>query len=121
MKGNAMSNELIERLRTHDDERLYQEADVLMSEAADTIERLQLELSSKESSIGTISHALSYAEKECSRHNMKSQELENENRRLKLDLDEARKQLDSLAWESHSSDNPALGPRSLAYLRHPKR
>ena len=32
---------LVARLRAHDDERLYREADVLMSEAADEIERLQ--------------------------------------------------------------------------------
>ena len=38
-----MSKELIEQLRTHNDDRLYFEADVLMSEAADLIERLMTE------------------------------------------------------------------------------
>jgi len=34
--------DIIDRLRLHDDERLYAEADILMSEAADEIERLRL-------------------------------------------------------------------------------
>ncbi|MGI9142246.1 MAG: hypothetical protein ACR2IJ_03545 [Fluviibacter sp.] len=34
---------LVERLRTHDDDRLYFEADVLMCEAADRIEELERE------------------------------------------------------------------------------
>ena len=33
--------DLVERLRRHDDDRLYHEADVLMSEAADEIPRLR--------------------------------------------------------------------------------
>ncbi len=37
-------SDIIERLRLHDDDRLYQEADVLMAEAADEIERLREEL-----------------------------------------------------------------------------
>ena len=36
-----MNKELIEQLRTHNDDRLYFEADVLMSEAADLIESLE--------------------------------------------------------------------------------
>ena len=35
----AEARPLVERLRLHDDERLYEEADILMSEAADEIER----------------------------------------------------------------------------------
>lgn len=38
--------DLVERLRSHDDERLYQEADELMSEAADEITRLREEIDS---------------------------------------------------------------------------
>jgi hypothetical protein len=38
-----MSQDLVKRLREHDDPRLYQEADVLMSEAADRIEEVTLE------------------------------------------------------------------------------
>lgn len=34
--------DIIERLRLHDDERLYREADILMSEAADEIIRLRV-------------------------------------------------------------------------------
>lgn len=40
----AEAIELIDRLRKHNDDRLYLEADELMSEAADTIERLEREL-----------------------------------------------------------------------------
>lgn len=40
--------DIVERLRYHDDERLYQEADVLMSEAADEIEHLRAEVAELE-------------------------------------------------------------------------
>jgi len=37
--------DIVEQLRMHDDERLYEEADVLMSEAADEITRLRQQVS----------------------------------------------------------------------------
>jgi len=37
--------DIVEQLRTHDDERLYEDADVLMSEAADEITRLRQQVS----------------------------------------------------------------------------
>ena len=39
VRPGAEARPLVERLRLHDDERLYEEADLLMSEAADEIER----------------------------------------------------------------------------------
>ena len=39
VRPGAEARHLVERLRLHDDERLYEEADLLMSEAADEIER----------------------------------------------------------------------------------
>lgn len=40
--------DLVERLRKHDDERLYREADILMSEAADELTRLRAEVATLE-------------------------------------------------------------------------
>lgn len=37
-------SDLVERLRKHDDDRLYREADELMSEAADELTRLRAEV-----------------------------------------------------------------------------
>lgn len=62
------------------------------SRALERIESLQQELSRKDGTIAIISNALSFAEKQSAEHNSKAQTLENENRRLKLDLEEARRE-----------------------------
>ena len=48
-----MSKELIERLRTHSDDRLYFEADVLMAEAADALEAQQKRIEELEAELKT--------------------------------------------------------------------
>lgn len=65
--------------------------DVIVSchDAAAAIESLQTELSRKDGTIGIISNALSHAEHDCAIYRSRAGELENENRRLKLDLEEA--------------------------------
>lgn len=64
------------------------------------IESLQTELSRRDSTIGIISNALSHAERECAMYRNKAGELENENRRLRLDLEEVRKDAERLEWVS---------------------
>lgn len=62
-----------------------------LRESASAIESLQRELDRSRSTIGIISDALSHTERQSSQNNSKAQTLENENRRLILDLEEARK------------------------------
>lgn len=68
----------------------------LAEEAVKAIESLQRELSRKDGTIATISNALSFAERQSAERNSKAQTLENENRRLKLDLEELKHDLPRL-------------------------
>lgn len=58
------------------------------------LEEARIQLSRKETTIGTVSSALTYAESQASEWRCKAGELDNENRRLKLDLEEARRERD---------------------------
>lgn len=84
------------------------------------MERLQRELDRKDSTIRTISNALIYAEQEGAKHNSKAQELENENRRLKCELEEARK--DALEEAAKICENWPLDAKNMGraelYAKH---
>jgi len=56
--------DIVEQLRMHDDERLYEEADVLMSEAADEITRLRQQVATLTEQLNMAVEALKYAVKQ---------------------------------------------------------
>lgn len=86
------------------------------NQAADAIESLQLELKRSQSTITIISGALSHAERQASQHDSKAQALENENRRLKLDLVDARKALEALAAQGSGAPGSAAKADCMASI-----
>jgi DNA repair exonuclease SbcCD ATPase subunit len=61
VEENPHVHRLVKELREHDDERLYHEADVLMSEAADTISMLSAQIGAQDMNVTSLIYDLAEA------------------------------------------------------------